>query len=114
MSVIRIQKKGQITIPGIIRSQLGLADGDLVEARVRAASIVLTAKVAIDRSRFPTADDEYTPEQRRIIDDRLAKSAEDIKEGRLYGPFDTADEMIASMKDQLKRRAAARKAKRSR
>jgi len=28
----------------------------------------------IDRSKFPTANDEYTPQQRRIIDARLAES----------------------------------------
>ena len=56
--------------------------------------IILTPKVVIDRSKFPTADDEYTPEQRRIIDARLAESTEDIKKGRLYGPFDTHEEMM--------------------
>jgi bifunctional DNA-binding transcriptional regulator/antitoxin component of YhaV-PrlF toxin-antitoxin module len=44
----------------MIRSQLGLADGDLVEIKVRSSSIVLTPKVVIDRSKFPNADDEYT------------------------------------------------------
>ena len=37
-----------------------------------------------------------------------------IKAGRTYGPFDTADEMIAHMKGQLKKRAVAKKLKRSR
>ena len=45
--------------------------------------------------------------QRRIIDARLAESAEDLKKGRTFGPFNTADEMIASMKRELKKRATA-------
>ena len=53
----------------------------------------------------PSADDEYTLAQRRIIDARLAESEEDLKKGRTFGPFNTADEMIASMKRQLKKRA---------
>jgi hypothetical protein len=32
--------------------------------------------------------------------------------GKTYGPFDTADEMIAHMKGELKKRAAPRKTKR--
>jgi hypothetical protein len=46
------------------------------------------------RSKFPSTDDEYTPEQRRIIDASLAKSAEDIRAGRLHGPFETHEEML--------------------
>jgi hypothetical protein len=64
--------------------------------------------------KLPNADDEYTPEQRRAIDARLAEGLADIKAGRTYGPFDTADAMIAHMKAQLKKRTAAKKAKRSR
>ena len=64
--------------------------------------------------KLPTADDEYTPEQRRIIDARLAEGLADIKAGRTFGPFNSADEMIAHMKAQLKKRVTAPKAKRSR
>jgi hypothetical protein len=63
---------------------------------------VLTPTLAIDRSKFSNADDEYTPEQRQIIDARLAESAEDLKRGRTFGPFNTAEEMIASIKARLR------------
>ncbi len=52
----------------------------------------------------PPADDEYTPERRKIIDAELAEA----RKGPYYGPFDTAEEMIAHMKAQLRKRAAAR------
>jgi hypothetical protein len=55
-------------------------------------------KIVIDRSKFPTADGEYTPAQRRIVDARIAKSDEDIKLGRVYGPFDTHKEFMASLR----------------
>jgi hypothetical protein len=64
--------------------------------------------------KLPAADDEYTPEQRRIIDARLAEGLADIKAGRTFGPFGSAAEMIAHMKAQLKKRGTAPKAKRSR
>ena len=60
-------------------------------------------KHLIDRSKFPNADEDYTPAQRKIIDARLAESEQDLKEGRTFGPFNGAAEMIASMKHQLKK-----------
>jgi hypothetical protein len=65
----------------------------------------------IDRSKFPNAD-EYTPAQRRIIDALLGKADADIKRGRTYGPFNTAEEMAASIEANIKKlRATKRKAK---
>ena len=63
----------------------------------------------IDRSGFPSADDEYTPAQRRIIDARLAKSDEDIKHHRVHGPFNTAEEMAASIEANIKKLRRAKK-----
>src|SRR6266851_3800174 len=89
----------------------GLSKGDLVEFSLQRGKIVITPKIVIDRSQFPSADDEYTPAQRRAIDARLAESEEDLRRGRTAGPFNTADEMIASMKEQLKKKAAGKKIK---
>ena len=74
--------------------------------------IVLTPKLVIDRSTFPNANDEYTPSQRRVIDARLNESEDDFRKGRTAGPFKSAREMIAHMKSELKKRAAAKKPKR--
>ena len=104
----KIQHKGQVTIPTSVRRQAGLSKGDLVNFAFRRGQIVITPRLVIDRSQFPNADDEYTPAQRRIIDARLDKA----EKGPSYGPFDTADEMIAHMKGELKKRAAAKKSKR--
>ena len=45
-----------------------------------------------------SADDEYTPAQRRVIDARLAEAAEDMKAGRVYGPFATVAELERSLR----------------
>jgi AbrB family looped-hinge helix DNA binding protein len=113
-TLIKIQDKGQVTIPYRLRSRAGLAKGDLVEAVYKGGKIVLTPQMTIDRSSFPTADDDYTTAQRRAIDARLAESKEDLKRGRTHGPFNTADEMIASMQANLRKRAVAKTARRSR
>ena len=60
--------------------------------------------------KLPTADDEYTPEQRRIIDAQL----DEAEKGPFHGPFSTAEDMIAHMKSQLKKPSATKKTKRSR
>jgi AbrB family looped-hinge helix DNA binding protein len=113
-TLVKIHRKGQMTLPTRLRTQAGISEGDLLEAAFHRGKIVLTPTLAIDRSKFSNADDEYTPQQRRIVDTRLAESAEDLKRGRTFGPFNTADEMIASMKAQLKKRSLSRKPKRSR
>jgi AbrB family looped-hinge helix DNA binding protein len=90
----KIQNKGQVTIPTAVRRQAGLSKGDLVNFAFQRGKIVITPRTVIDRSQFRTADDEYTPEQRRIIDARLAKAEADIRAGRVHGPFKSAGEAI--------------------
>jgi AbrB family looped-hinge helix DNA binding protein len=90
----RIQHKGQVTIPTRVRKQAGLDKGDLVEFSFQRGKIILTPQVVIDRSKFPDANDEYTADQRRIIDARL-KSAEKTP---LHGPFKDGQEIAAYLK----------------
>ena len=103
MALVKIRRSGQVTLPSRLRSAAGVAEGDLIEASVKRGRIILTPKPVMDRSKFPTADDEYTPEQRRIIDARLAESTEDIKAGRLYGPFETHEEMVQFLHQHTKK-----------
>jgi hypothetical protein len=68
----------------------GLKIGDNLEFKVSGGVITILPK--------PTADDAYTPAQRRVIDHGIAKGLEDIKKGRIHGPFETADEAIAHLR----------------
>jgi AbrB family looped-hinge helix DNA binding protein len=104
MSLVRIQRKGQMTLPSVIRAAVGLDDGDLVDVRVSGRRIIVTPTLVIDRSRFPPAEDEYTPEQRRIINARLDKA----EKGPFFGPFKNGAEVAAFLK---KRRRANKPAK---
>ena len=109
----KIQNKGQVTIPTVVRRQAGLSKGDLVNFVFKRGQIVITPKPVIDRSKFPTADDEYTPAQRKIIDARLTKADADIKAGRLSPVFNTAEELIAHLHKATKKTSSARRSKRS-
>ena len=93
-TLVRVQHKGQMTIPRTVRSAVGLAAGDMVDVRAIGNKIVITPQLVIDRSKFPTADDEYTPEQRRTLDASLAES----EKGPYYGPFKRGAEIAAFMK----------------
>ena len=75
---------------------------------MRHGKIVPTPKLVIDCSKFPNADDEYTPAQRRVIDARLDRSEDDLKQSRTARPFNMAREMVTHMKKELKRRAAVK------
>jgi AbrB family looped-hinge helix DNA binding protein len=85
-TIVKVQRKGQVTIPIRLRVQVGLADGDLVEAKAERGKIVLTPKLIVDR--------EYTPAQRRVIDARLAESLEQARRGHTHGPFECHEEMV--------------------
>jgi bifunctional DNA-binding transcriptional regulator/antitoxin component of YhaV-PrlF toxin-antitoxin module len=104
---IKSKTKTPLVVPPSIRRRAGHKDGQDLEFRVSGGVITILPKAS-------APDNNYTPRQRRIIDARLAEGLADVKAGRTFGPFDTADEMIAHMKAQLKKRVTAPKAKRSR
>ena len=93
----RIQHKGQVTIPTRLREQAGLNKGDVVEFTFQGGKIVITPKIVIDRRSFPNANDEYTPEQRQAIDARLAKAEGEIKQGRVFGPFESHENFLGAL-----------------
>lgn len=44
-----------------------------------------------------SADDEYTPAQRRAIDRGVAQGEKEYRQGKTAGPFDTAEEFLADL-----------------
>ena len=83
--------------PAALR-QAGFKSGQELEVRASGGVITIVPKL-------PSADYEYTPEQRRLIDAQLDEGLADIKGGRTHGPFNTADEKIAHMEAELKEKA---------
>jgi bifunctional DNA-binding transcriptional regulator/antitoxin component of YhaV-PrlF toxin-antitoxin module len=104
---VTVKSNEPLVVPPSIRRRAGHKNGQALEFRVSGGVITILPKLS-------AADDEYTPGQRRVIDARLAEGLADIKAGRTFGPFDSAEEMIADMKARLGKRAAAPKAKRPR
>jgi AbrB family looped-hinge helix DNA binding protein len=88
MSIVKVQHKGQMTIPNHVRSAVGLVDGSLVDVKAAGGKIIITLQLVIDRSKFPTADDEYSPAQRRIIDARLVEAVAEVNKGHVSPAFE--------------------------
>ena len=98
-SIVKLQKKGQLTIPNQMRDRIGLAEGDYVQVVNRGNKIILEPAQVTSR----TAADELTPAQKRALDARLAKGLADVKAGRLHGPFSTHEAFISSLHKAAKR-----------
>ncbi|MGA3024319.1 MAG: AbrB/MazE/SpoVT family DNA-binding domain-containing protein [Bryobacteraceae bacterium] len=104
---VTVRNKTPLVVPLAVRRKAGFKSGQEIEFRASGGVITIVPKL-------PNADDEYTPEQRRIVDAQLAEGLADIKAGRTFGPFDSAEEMIAHMKAQLKRSAPRPRTRRPR
>jgi bifunctional DNA-binding transcriptional regulator/antitoxin component of YhaV-PrlF toxin-antitoxin module len=94
MTVI-VKPATDLVVPRSVRRRAGIKVGDRLEFKVSGGVINIVPKL-------PSADDQYTPEQRRIVNARLAESKDDLKKGRTLGPFETHEAMIAFLHGAVK------------
>ncbi|MEX2300530.1 MAG: AbrB/MazE/SpoVT family DNA-binding domain-containing protein [Bryobacterales bacterium] len=92
MPIVAVKNKYQVVIPAKLRKQVGIEVGDLLEAKVERGKVTFTPKSLVDRG--------------------IAESLEDFRKGRSHGPFETADEMAASL-DANAKKVSVKRAKRS-
>ena len=106
-SIVKLQKKGQLTIPNHMREQVGLAEGDYIhiELASHGSKIILQPAQVGPR----TAAEELTPAQKRKLDARLAKGLADVKAGRVHGPFATPQDTVNFLRAEVKKAGAKRK-----
>jgi bifunctional DNA-binding transcriptional regulator/antitoxin component of YhaV-PrlF toxin-antitoxin module len=76
-----------VTLPATVRQKARIAIGDLLEIQVKDAKITLTPK--------------------RVVDRELALALEDVRKGRVLGPFRSAREAICSLRSRRKRSVAS-------
>lgn len=88
MPLVKVKEKYQVTLPTSVRQKAGVTVGDLLEAKVQGKKITLVPKIVVDRD---------------LVEKRLAEGLEDIKKGRIYGPFSSAKEMIRSLRRETKK-----------
>lgn len=78
MPTVKIGVSRQVVIPKKIYDELGLSPGDYLEVELEADHLILTPKMLIEK--------------------RLAEGLEDIKQGRIEGPFKTAQEVMKALR----------------
>ena len=104
---VKNDNKAPLVIPRAARRKAGFKSGQVLEIKASGGVITILPKL-------PSADNEYTPAQRRAIDAVLKESEAEFRERQGLGPFNSADEMITHMQAQLRKRAGARRTKRAR
>lgn len=86
MSLVKVRQKYQVTLPASVRRKARVVVGDLLDAQVKDAKITLTPK--------------------RIVDRELALALEDVRKGRVFGPFRSAKEAVRALRRRRKHATA--------
>ena len=101
---VKNDNKMPLVIPLSLRRKAGFKSGQDLKFSASNGVIIIAPKAT-------SANDEYTPAERRAIDSGIAASEKQYAAGKSYGPFRTATEAIASLDANLRKRAAAKKRK---
>jgi AbrB family looped-hinge helix DNA binding protein len=96
MPLVKVKENFQVTIPTEIRGKMHIVVGDLLEAVVRNNVIELKPKTVVDRAE---------------IDAGIAEGLEDIRKGRVSGPFTSAEDLITSLHRKTRKPAKKSKAR---
>ena len=85
MALTKVTRNFQVSIPKAIRDRMRIQQGDFIEVSERDGEIVMTPKKLInaDQAWF------WTPEWQK----GEREADEDIRAGRLIGPFKTVEEL---------------------
>src|SRR3990170_4905905 len=102
---ITLKAKAPLVVPPSVQRKARLKAGDQEEFRATPGKITIVSTPPVAAA----ADDEYTPEQRRIIEAQLAEGLEDIKQGRTFGPFDAAEDAIKFLHKEIRLRKATKR-----
>lgn len=90
--VRKADASGNLVIPPSVRRRAGIKPGDRLEFEAELGVITIRKKKTSDD------DEEDTPDQKRIIMERLQEGLEDVRAGRVYGPFDTVEDFERSLR----------------
>jgi AbrB family looped-hinge helix DNA binding protein len=82
--VVKIGRSRQVVIPKRIHDQLGLAPGDYLAVELEGDRVVLTPQAFVEK--------------------RLAEGIEDIRRGRVHGPFQSMPSLIRALRKSAKRK----------
>lgn len=80
MPTVKIGASHQVVIPKKLYTQLKIVPGDYLEVEVEDHRLIMTPKILVEK--------------------RLAEGLEDIREGRVRGPFKSAREAMKALRSK--------------
>lgn len=86
MPAVKVGVSRQVAIPKKIHEALHLRAGDYLEIELLNGTLVLTPKALVDKH----------------LEERLSEALDDIKKGRVHGPFPTTKELVRSLRRRSK------------
>jgi AbrB family looped-hinge helix DNA binding protein len=89
MPVVKVMDRRQVVIPKEIFEELKLKTGDYLEAMIDNGKIVYIPKQLVDRDAW------YWSEEGQ---QRINESLDDLKKGRVTGPFTNAKDLVKSLR----------------
>ena len=94
MPIVRLRYAGQVTIPDKVRKTLGWEEGDYLDIALKEQVVVLKkAKIVPE-----IEEDDESWFLSEGWQKRHHKALKDIEEGRVYGPFENAEDLLKSLK----------------
>jgi AbrB family looped-hinge helix DNA binding protein len=84
--IVKIGVSRQVAIPKKLHDQMGLAPGDYLQVELEGDRLILTPKALIEK--------------------RLAEGLEDIRQGRVHGPFKSVPALLRSLHRAKKSKAS--------
>ena len=76
-AVVKVGVSRQVAIPKKLHDKLGLAPGDYLQVELEGDRLILTPKALVEK--------------------RLAEGLEDIRQGRVHGPFKSVPALLRSL-----------------
>jgi len=83
MSLVKVKDKFQVTLPAALRAKAGVSVGDVLEVKCEGNKITLTPRSVVERE--------------------IAISLKEIAQGKTYGPFNTAKDLIRSLSGEARK-----------
>jgi AbrB family looped-hinge helix DNA binding protein len=83
---VKIGVSRQVVIPKRIHDQLGLVPGDYLQVELKGDKVIMTPQAFVAKS--------------------LAEAREDIRKGRLRGPYASGAEAVRSLHEAIKKKTA--------
>ncbi len=83
---VKIGVSRQVVIPKKIHDRLGLAPGDYLQVELKGDKVIMTPQAFIEK--------------------RLAEGLEDIRKGRVHGPFASGADAVRFLHEAIKKKTA--------